>query len=106
MIKRIRIVFSLILCFAFVAALGGVPAAQAAPVIPPQPREIKSDNGELITVKATDSGAASVPGYTVEQRQSSKPLGLINLKQSDINFACERLFKCGTWFQSRFNAQS
>ncbi len=84
MIKRVKIVFSLILCCAFVLSLGGAPQAQAAPVIPPQPQEYRSANGDAVTIKASESDLKAAAALTQEMRQAAKPFPLINVKSSDL----------------------
>jgi hypothetical protein len=83
--KRIRIVLSIILCLAFVGALGSAPAAKASPVVPPQPQESRSKAGDTVTIRATDSAIASAVNYTREQRQAAIPMALTDLKASDFN---------------------
>src|SRR5512136_2388214 len=85
--KQVRILLSLILCFTFVGAIGSAPGAQASPVIPPQPQEYLSQNGDAITIKAIDRDKASAEALSLERRQAAKSKDLISLKTSDLNKA-------------------
>jgi hypothetical protein len=82
--KQIRIVLSFILCCAFLATLGGTLSTKAAPVVPPQPQEVVSKDGGVVTISATDSAFASLSPITQAQRQTSKPMDLIPLNPSDF----------------------
>jgi V8-like Glu-specific endopeptidase len=64
--------------------MGGVPQAQAAPVIPPQPQEYLSTNGDAVTIKASESDLKAAASLTREMRLAAKPLPLINVKSSDL----------------------
>jgi Trypsin len=82
--KCMRIVFSLFLCVAFVVALGGTVSTKAAPSVPPQPQEVISKGGEVITVKATDSNVASLAPITPARMRTAKPVDLVALKPADL----------------------
>jgi hypothetical protein len=85
MIKRVRIVFSFILCCAFVLSLGGVPQAQAAPVIPPQPQEYLSKNGDVTYFTLPQVDTAALARNILAGSQTVKPMDLIPVKPSDLN---------------------
>ncbi len=54
--KQIRIVLSLYFVLCLLALWRSAAQAQAAPVIPPQPHEYVSTNGDTVSIQATDSG--------------------------------------------------
>jgi len=85
MIKGIRIVLSLTVCFMLIGALGSAPRAQTAPGIPVNYTENRSANGETVGLKNMDTAAATRPGYTREQMKSAKSLDLVSLKASDLS---------------------
>jgi hypothetical protein len=84
MYKRIKIVLCACLCLAFLAALGPMPYAQAAPPKPPQMQEYLSENGEIVTIKASDATAMRSAPFTQELRMNSKPMSLVVVKNSDL----------------------
>ncbi len=85
MIKLVRIVISLLVCFVFVGALRSAPIAKAAPANPPQPQQIFSKDGNAVGVKATvNEAATNAARWTLEARQAAKPLE-VNSNPSDLN---------------------
>ena len=83
MIKGIRIVLSLTVCFMLIGAFGQAPSAQAAPATPPQFQQIFSKSGDAGIRASQDSATAIAAMWTAEARQAAKPLD-VNFKASDL----------------------
>jgi len=83
MIKHIRIILSVLVCLMLFGAFGFAPGAQAAPTIPPQPKQIFSKSGDAGIRATQDSGAAVAAKWTLEARQAAKPLE-VTISASDL----------------------